>query len=217
MKTEFPARSPESVATAGSDDIALFGICPLLGAVVSVIAGAGLGVALLVMLCVASGLVAAAHGSLPARARLPATLVLMAALATAIGVLFEAFLFDAWLALGIALPLLATNAAILEHTETSASRVPPRAAVTSALAVGARVVLWMMAVGAARELLGSGALFTGAGSYGERFGAWTVHLLRADKGFALALAPAGGFLVLGLMLGARNAIATRRRRAADDR
>jgi Na+-translocating ferredoxin:NAD+ oxidoreductase RnfE subunit len=60
-------------------------------------------------------------------------------------------------------------------------------------------------------------LFTGAGSYGERFGAWTVHLLRADGGFALALAPAGGFLVLGLMLGARNAIAMRRRRAADAR
>lgn len=197
---------------ARQDDPALLlllGICPLLGAIVSLLAGLGLGIATLAILVGASALASAMRHRMPGSVRFAAALLLIATLATAVSILFEVFLFDLFLALGIALPLLVTNAGIVVQVGTVDSDQPLRLAVVDAAALGGRMILLMAALGAGRELLGQGSLLSGADAFGENAAAITVHLTHGDAGFTLTLVPAGGFLLLGLLVGMHNAIKAR--------
>jgi electron transport complex protein RnfE len=65
--------------------------------------------------------------------------------------------------------------------------------------------LVLLALGAARELLGHGTIGAGLGLLlGDAAASGGLRLLPDSMGLLLALLPSGAFILLGLMLAARN-------------
>ena len=77
----------------------------------------------------------------------------------------------------------------------------PIAAMLDGLATGIGFTFGVTSVGAVREILGSGTLFSGASILlGPHFSFLEMHLLPGYRGFLLMLLPPGGFVVMGLLL-----------------
>ena len=185
--------------------IQFLGICPLLAVSNSVINGLGLGIATTLVLVLSNLIVSLVKPWIHPDVRLPAFVLIIASLVTVIELATQAWLFDLHQTLGIFLPLIVTNCVILARAETFASRQPPLAAVMDGLAHGLGFASVLIALGAIRELLGTGGILNDAenlfGPAASNLG-WTFT--SGSSGFLLALLPPGPFLGLALLLALRN-------------
>ena len=169
----------------------LLALCPMLAVSVSVAAAAALGLlTTLVMLTVGAAAAALRH-RIPAVVRLPVLLIMIAATVAALELLLAAYAAPLSRQLGIFLPLIITNCAVLARLEVFASRQPPLAAAIDGAASGLGMTAALVLLALLRELLGSGDV---AG----------VTFLPASATVALALLPAGGFILFGLLLALLN-------------
>ena len=157
--------------------VQMLALCPMLAVSVSISAAAVLGALTAVVMAAAGFLIAAIRAAIPHAARLPIFLVVVAALVGALDILLEALAFDTHRRLGVFLPLIITNCAVLARLEVFASRQPP----WSALADGAATGAGMLAVIVLLAVLRTSA---------------------AEAGAASALLPVGGFVIFALMLAA---------------
>ena len=84
-----------------------------------------------------------------------------------------------------------------------------------AIACGIGFTLVLFALGAIREILGSGTLFVGAA---DLLGPWAkdleVHLYNQDFSVLIAILPPGGFFVLAFLIAGKNYLDTRSERIA---
>jgi len=107
--------------------------------------------------------------------------------------------------LGIFIPLIVTNCAIIGRAEAFASRNSALPSVLDGLATGLGFCLALVALGALREILGKGTLMSQAelvfGSFGESL---QVTLIPEHPGFLLAILPPGAFIGLGFLIAGRN-------------
>ncbi|MGB5620879.1 MAG: electron transport complex subunit E [Gammaproteobacteria bacterium] len=189
--------------------VQLLGLCPLLAVTTSVINGLGLGLATTLVLASSNLCVSLIRNVVRAEIRIPVFVMIIASLVTAVELAMNAWFHDLYRVLGIFIPLIVTNCAIIGRAEAFASRNAPLPAVFDGLMMGAGFTLVLLILGGIRELLGHGTLLAGAEMM---FGAGTdltLHLLADDKGFLLALLPPGAFLGLGLLVAAKNVIDTR--------
>jgi electron transport complex protein RnfE len=137
--------------------------------------------------------------------RIPIFVLLIAALVTLVDMAMNAWLHQLHKILGLFIPLIVTNCAILGRAESFASRQPVPAAVLDGLMMGMGFTLVLVVLGACREILGSATLFANASLLlGETFGFLEITLLADYKGFLLMLLPPGGFLVLGFLLAGKR-------------
>jgi electron transport complex protein RnfE len=105
--------------------------------------------------------------------------------------------------LGLFIPLIVTNCALLGRAEAFASRNDPLRAALDGFAVGAGFLLVLLLLGGLREAIGRGTLFAGAGALlGLPQLEWT--LLPGYRGFLLATLPVGAFFLLALLIAARQ-------------
>jgi len=190
--------------------IQFLGICPLLAVSNSLVNGLGLGIATMAVLLLSNLVVSLIRPWVARDLRLPMFVLIIAALVTVIELSAQAWFFDLWLSLGIFIPLIVTNCVILARAETFASRQPPLAAMVDGLAHGLGFAGVLVTLGALREIVGSGRIFSGAemlfGPAGQNLG----YSFTADgKGFLLALLPPGAFLGLALLIALRNALQQR--------
>ena len=155
--------------------VQMLALCPMLAVSVSVSAAAILGALTAAVMSASGFVIAAARGMIPHAARLPIFLVTVAALVGGLDILLEALAFEAHRRLGIFLPLIITNCAVLARLEVFASRQPPLLALADGAAVGAGMLAAIVFLAVLRE--------TAAGF-----------------GIASALLPAGGFVIFALML-----------------
>jgi electron transport complex protein RnfE len=135
---------------------ALIGLCPLLAVSRTFDAGLALGLASLAVLCVSNVLVSALGRRLHPRVRLPAFLLLIAALVTAVDLLFQAYWFDLHGEVGLFVPLIVTNCLILARAESFATRNRVWPAFLDGLGYGLGFTLLLAGLGALRELLTPG-------------------------------------------------------------
>ena len=102
--------------------------------------------------------------------------------------------------LGIFIPLIVTNCVIIGRAEAFASRNPPLAALADGLATGLGFCLALVLLGALREIVGRGTLFSQAqlmfGEFGERL---QLTLIPDHPGFLLAMLPPGAFIALAFL------------------
>jgi len=186
--------------------VQLLGLCPLLAVTTSVINGLGLGLATTLVLAASNLCVSLIRNVVRAEIRIPVFVMIIASLVTAVELAMNAWFHDLYRVLGIFIPLIVTNCAIIGRAEAFASRNRPLPALFDGLMMGAGFTLVLLVLGGMRELLGHGTLLAGADMM---FGAGTditLHLLAADGGFLLALLPPGAFLGLGLLVAAKNVI-----------
>ena len=184
--------------------VQLLGLCPLLAITNTAVNAIGLAVATLFVLTCSNVLVSFARRALQPEIRIPAYVLIIAALVTAVEMLFHAFSPSLHARLGIFLPLIVTNCAIVARAEAFASRQPPHRALADGLAHGLGFGWVLIIVGLLREAIGSGTVFAGLNQLIP--GATTTGWVIADSGLLIALLPPGAFFALALVLVARNVI-----------
>jgi electron transport complex protein RnfE len=139
--------------------------------------------------------------------RLPVFVLIIASVVTIIELSIKAMFYDLYLVLGIFIPLIVTNCAIIGRAEAFASKNRLDRAVTDGLAMGVGFTLVLVTLGGLRELLGQGTLFSQAHlMFGEAARGFAISLGANFKGALLAILPPGAFLGLGLLIALKNVI-----------
>lgn len=188
--------------------VQLLALCPALAVTNSAVNGLGLGLATTAVLFGASVTVASVRGLITPAIRIPAFVLLIAALVTAVDLAMNAWMHRLHEVLGLFIPLIVTNCAILGRVELFASRQPIGLAALDALGMGLGFTLALIVLGGVRELVGSGTLFADASSLlGPAFASIELQVLAEYPGFLLAVLPPGGFLALGFLLAGKAALA----------
>ena len=188
--------------------VQLLGLCPLLAVTTTFVNGLGLGLATLLVLSCSNVLVSATRRFIRPQIRIPMYVLIISSLVTCIELIFLAWFPSLGRSLGIFIPLIVTNCAIVARAEVFASRNGVAASLVDGLAMGSGFALLLMAIGAFRELIGYGSILA---RLDMLFGGEPVSgLVLVDGGFLLAILPPGAFLCLGLFVAAKNAIDRRR-------
>ncbi len=189
----------------------LLALCPLLAVTSTATNGLGLGLATIFVMVAAAFLVSALRGLITDPVRIPVFILLIATLVTIVDLVMEAHLNELYQALGLFIPLIVTNCAILGRAEVFASRRPVGEAVWDGLMMGLGFTATLVALGGVREILGSGTLFADAAMLlGEAFAFLEVTLIPDYPGFLLMILPPGGFIVLGFLMAGKRLIDRRR-------
>jgi len=193
--------------------VVLLGLCPLLAVTNTLINGLALGLATMLTLMLSNLSVSVMRGLLKPEIRIPAFVLIIASVVTVIELLMNAFFYDLFRILGIFIPLIVTNCAIIGRAEAFASRNRPLPSLVDGFATGFGFCITLVLLGALRELTGRGTLFYGAemlvGDWGRQL---TLTLIPEHPGFLLAMLPPGAFLGLALLIAARNAWEARKPR-----
>ncbi|MBP9713110.1 MAG: electron transport complex subunit E [Sterolibacterium sp.] len=183
--------------------IQLLGMCPLLAMSNSVVNALGLGIATILVMALSSGVVSLLRGFIPYEIRIPVFILVIAALVTGVDLAMNAWLHSLYQVLGIFIPLIVTNCIVLARVEAYAAKNPPLASTLDGAMMGLGLTLVLLALGAIRELVGSGTLFAGIEMVIP--GAHGIQALPADyPGFLVAILPPGAFFTLAFLIAARN-------------
>ncbi len=183
------------------------GLCPLLAVTGTAVNGLGMGLATTAVMVVCSALVSRGRLFIPPEIRIPIFVVLIAMVVTLVDMVMNAWLHEMHKVLGLFIPLIVTNCAILGRVEAYASRRPVAEAAMDGLMMGLGFTLALVVLGAAREILGSGTLFANASLLmGESFAWLETVLIDKYRGFLLMALPPGGFLMLGFILAGKKVL-----------
>jgi len=175
--------------------VQILGLCPLLAVSSTVINALGLGIATTLTLVLTN-----------------LTVSLIAAIVTAIELAMNAYFHELYLILGIFIPLIVTNCNILARAEAFASKNAPLPSTLDGLFMGVGFTAVLVALGALRELLGKGTLFSQAQlMFGDGAKWMTLTVFHDYHGFLLAILPPGAFIGLGLLIALKNVIDARRK------
>ena len=201
--------------------VVLLGLCPLLAVSGTVVNAIGLGLATTLTLVFSNLAVSLARRALRPEIRIPAYVLIIASVVTVIQLLMQAWFHDLYRVLGIFIPLIVTNCAIIGRAEAFASRNAPLPSVIDGLSTGLGFCLALVALGALREVVGRGTLMSQAGlMFGELGESLQLTLIPDHPGFLLAMLPPGAFIGLGLLIAGRNwleaSLSGRRNRNATD-
>lgn len=191
--------------------VQLLGLCPLLAVTSTVVNGVGLGLATLVTLVVSNTLVSLIRGFVRNEVRLPVYVLIIACVVTIIELVMQAFFYDLYLVLGIFIPLIVTNCAIIGRAEGFASKNPVGASALDGFMMGFGFLIVLSVLGGMREIIGFGTLFANAElMFGEAASALTVVLNADYGGFLLAVLPPGAFFGLAMLIVIKNLIDERK-------
>lgn len=187
--------------------VQLLGLCPLLAVTGSMINGLGLGIATTFVLVGSNITVSLIRKHIPKEIRIPIFVMLIASFVTNVQLLMNAFTYELYLVLGIFIPLIVTNCAIIGRAEAFASKNKLLPSFVDGLGQGIGFTLVLMLLGAFREFVGQGTILDGAHLL---FGEWakdlTMHFYLTEQKFLLAILPPGAFIGLGLLIAFKNKI-----------
>jgi len=165
----------------------------------------GLGLATTLTLVFSNLAVSIARSILRPEIRIPAYVLIIASVVTVIQLLMQAWFHDLYRVLGIFIPLIVTNCAIIGRAEAFASRNRPLPSLVDGLATGLGFCLALVVLGALREIVGRGTLMSQAQlMFGELGESLQLTLIPDHPGFLLAMLPPGAFIGLGLLIAGRN-------------
>jgi electron transport complex protein RnfE len=185
--------------------VQLLGLCPLLAVTSTVVNGIGLGIATLITLVLSNTIVSLIRDFVRKEVRLPVFVLIIASLVTIIELTMKALFYDLYLVLGIFIPLIVTNCAIIGRAEGFASRNPVGPAALDGLMMGMGFLVVLALLGGLREIIGFGTLFANSElMFGDGAQALTITLNPDYGGFLLAVLPPGAFFGLAILIVAKN-------------
>jgi len=184
--------------------VQLLGLCPLLAVTTTFVNGLGLGIATLFVLACSNVLVSATRRWIRHDIRIPIYVLIIASLVTCIELITKAWFPSLDRSLGIFIPLIVTNCAIIARAEIFASRNNIASSLADGIGMGAGFTVLLVAVGIFRELIGNGSMFS---DLNMLFGGEpSPGLVLVENGWLLAILPPGAFFSLALAVAAKNAI-----------
>ena len=190
--------------------VALLGLCPLLAVTNNVTNAISLGLATTFVLVASNLSVSLFRNHIRKEVRIPIFVLLIASFVTLVDLLMQSFFYDMYLILGIFVPLIVTNCAILARAEAFASKNTWDRSVIDGLMMGIGFSIVLVLLGAMREILGSGTLFDQADLiFGDLGSSLKVTFFDQYQGTLIALLPPGAFIGLGLIVALKNLIDSR--------
>ena len=190
--------------------VALLGLCPLLAVTNNVANAISLGIATTFVLGASNLSVSLFRNYIRKEVRIPIFVLLIASFVTLVDLLMQSFFYDMYLILGIFVPLIVTNCAILARAEAFASKNTWDKSVIDGLMMGIGFSIVLVLLGAMREILGSGTLFDQADLiFGDLGSSLKVTFFDQYQGTLIALLPPGAFIGLGLIVALKNLIDSR--------
>ena len=156
----------------------VLGLCPTLAVTTSIENAVGMGCAATFVLVCSNGIVSALRKLIPDSVHIPCYIVIIATFVTAVDLLMQAYLPALSDSLGIFIPLIVVNCIILGRAEAFASKNGVILSLADGFGSGVGFTLSLVLIGAIRQF---------AGEY-----------------ITVAILPAGGFIVFGLVLAAFN-------------
>lgn len=188
--------------------VQLLGLCPLLAVSGTVVNALGLGLATMLVLVGSNIAVSLIRNIVSDAIKLPAFVMIIASFTTATELLMKAYTFELYQILGIFIPLIVTNCAILGRADAFACKNKILPSAVDGFMMGLGFLLVLLVIGGLREILGAGTLFGDMHLiFGEAARAWKLTLFGdAYPGFLIAILPPGAFLVAGFLIAIKNAI-----------
>jgi Na+-translocating ferredoxin:NAD+ oxidoreductase subunit E len=185
----------------------LIAVCPLLAMSDTVADALGIGVVVLIVVPLATAVLALLRSRLTSETALAASMLTIAALVACVELLLSAWFSELRTALTLFVPLIVSNLIAVQHLQARHENLG--AALIGSLRIAAGIAITLLPLGMARELVGRGSLLHDAGNL---LGAhWAeLSVFRVDMGFLLAMLPPGAFISFGLLLAARNWLIQRR-------
>ena len=179
--------------------VLILGMCPTLAVTSSMINGAGMGLSTMAVLVLSNFVISLLRKVIPNGVRVPAFIVIVASFVTILQFLLEAYLPSLNQSLGIYIPLIVVNCIILGRAESYAAKNGPLLSFFDGIGVGIGFTITLTILGAIREFLGSGTVFSTGST--ELFklpeGTWY------EPASIFVLAP-GAFFVLAFMTAVMN-------------
>lgn len=170
----------------------VLGMCPTLAITTAVSNGIGMGLATTFVLVFSNLVISLLRKAIPDQIRIPAFIVVIATFVTIVQLLIKAFLPALDAALGVFIPLIVVNCIIFGRAEAFAFKNKPVPAIFDGLGMGLGFTIAITLISAVRELFGAGTLLG-------------VQVMPAGYlPMDLLVKPAGGFIVLGLMMALMN-------------
>ena len=176
--------------------VLMLGMCPTLGTTSSAINGLGMGLATTFVLLCSNVVISALKKLIPDKVRIPAFIVIIAAFVTMVQMLMEAYVPSLYDTLGLFIPLIVVNCIVLGRAEAFAAKNNPFASLLDGLGIGLGFTFALTLLGAIREFLGAGTLFS-CQIYPENYGM-----------LLFVLAP-GAFIALGYLIAIINKLKTK--------
>lgn len=188
--------------------VQLLGLCPLLAVTGSIVNALGLGLATMLVLIGSNVSVSLVRSAVSEAVKLPAFVMIIASFTTCTELLMQAFTYELYQILGIFIPLIVTNCAILGRADAFACKNKVLPSAVDGFMMGLGFMAALLAIGAIREVIGSGTLFANMHLiFGEAARGWTLHVFGENyKGFLVAILPPGAFIVAGLLIAFKNGI-----------
>ena len=185
----------------------MLALCPLLAVTGTATNGLGMGLASLVVMVLSGLIISMLRDIITQEVRIPVFVLIIATVVTLVDMSMNAWLHDLHKVLGLFVPLIVTNCAILGRAESFAFRNPVLPSIVDGIMMGLGFTLALVLLGAMREIIGSGTLFANAPLLlGNSFSFLELTLIPEYKGFLLMILPPGGFLALGFLLAAKRVL-----------
>ena len=172
--------------------VQLLGLCSMLAITTSIKNAIGMGAAVTAVLICSNLLISLLRKIIPNEVRIASFVVIISGFVTIVELLIKAYLPALDKSLGVFIPLIVVNCIILARAESFASKNGPIASILDGLTMGIGYTLALLLISAVREILGNGT-FARIQIFGENF-----------KPMLIAILPAGGFIILGILIAAVN-------------
>ncbi|MDX1457138.1 MAG: electron transport complex subunit E [Marinobacter sp.] len=190
--------------------VQVLGLCPLLAVTSTVVNAIGLGLATLLVLMGSNLAVSLIRNFVSDSVRLPAFVMIIASFVTCAELLMQAFTYELYQILGIFIPLIVTNCAILGRADAFASKNPPLPALLDGAMMGLGFFAVLVILGGLRELVGQGTLFTDMDLLlGPMAADWGLRPIENYPDVLFMILPPGAFVGLGLLIAIKNGIDNR--------
>ena len=179
------------IITENPTFVLLLGMCPTLGTTSSALNGMSMGLATAFVLICSNMVIAALKNLIPDMVRIPAYIVIIATFVTVVQMCMEAFVPALYASLGLFIPLIVVNCIVLGRAEAFVAKNGIIPSAFDGLGMGLGFTMALTLLGAVRELLGTGKLFS-------------FTLMPEQYGSLIFVLAPGAFIALGYLIAIVN-------------
>lgn len=187
--------------------VQLVGLCSVLAVTNTMINSFSMGMAVTAVLVGSNLVISLCKNIIPSKIRIPAFIVVIATFVTMIEMYLHAFVPSIYESLGLFIPLIVVNCIILARAESFAYKNKVVPSIADGLGNGLGYTLAVLILGTLREMFGAGTILAGTEMEMQVFGS-------KFQPAAIFVAPAGAFILLGLMVAAFNVIKMKKKNKA---
>ena len=169
----------------------VLGMCPTLATTTSALNGMSMGLATLFVLVCSNVVISLLKNLIPDKVRIPSFIVVIATFVTMVQLLMQAYLPTIYETLGLFIPLIVVNCIVLGRAEAFAAKNPVGLSALDGVGMGLGFTLALTILGAIREFMGTGAIFS-------------LHIFPENYGALLFVLAPGAFICLGYLMAIMN-------------